>query len=161
MFSAFKQITKGNTMSTRCNINIKNYNTNIWLYRHHDGYLSETGYNLACNLIHSKDSHNFLENLLSEKYEASENQPAKKIYELTSSQHGDIEYLYTFDFSNNNNWVNVYIEKLEYTDSPIKKPKTILEAKCLWMDNKDPEAMPNAFKLIFEERRKRLFSKAA
>jgi hypothetical protein len=150
-------------MSTRCNINIKIYNTNIWLYRHHDGYLSETGYNLACNLIHSKDAHNFLENLLSEKYEASELRPAQKIYELTSSQHGDIEYLYTFDFSNNHNWVNVYVEKLEYTDSPIKKPKTILEAKCLSMDqeNKDKQAMPNALKLIFEERRKKLFSKAA
>jgi len=137
------------------------YNTNIWLYRHHDGYLSETGYNLACNLIHSKNAHNFLENLLSEKYEANESRPAQKIYELTSSQHGDIEYLYTFDFSNNHNWVDVCIEKLEFTDSPIRKPKIILEANSLWMDNKDPEAMPNAFKLIFEEKRKKLFGKAA
>jgi hypothetical protein len=148
-------------MSTRCNINIKIYNTNIWLYRHHDGYLSETGYNLACNLIHSKNAHNFLENLLSEKYEANKMVPSQKIYELTSSQHGDIEYLYTFDFSNNHNWVDVYVEKLEYTDSPIRKPKIILEAKCLEMGNQYPEAMQNAFKLIFEERRKKLFSKAA
>lgn len=148
-------------MSTRCNINIKNYTTNIWLYRHHDGYLSETGYNLACNLIHSKNAHNFLENLLNEKYEANETKPAEKIYELTSSQHGDIDYLYTFDFSNNHNMVDVYVEKLEFIDSAIRKPKIILEAHCLWMDNKDPEAMPNAFKLIFEERRKKLFSKAA
>ena len=148
-------------MSTRCNINIKNYTTNIWLYRHHDGYLSETGYNLACNLIHSKDAHTFLESLLSEKYEANESRPAQKIYELTSSQHGDIEYLYTFDFSNNHNWVDVCIEKLEFTDSPIRKPKIILESKCLWMDNKDPEAMQNAFKLIFEEKTKKMFGKAA
>ena len=148
-------------MGTRCNINIKNYTTDIWLYRHLDGYLSETGYNLACNLIHSKDAHTFLQSLLNEKYEASELRPAEKIYELTSSQHGDIEYLYTFDFSNNHNWVDVYIEKLEYTDSPIKKPKMILESRCLAMDNKDPEAMPNALKLIFEERRKRLFGQAA
>ena len=148
-------------MSTRCNINIKIYSSNIWLYRHSDGYLSETGYNLACNLIHSKNVHNFLENILNEKYEASELRPAEKKYELTSSQHGDIEYLYTFDFSNNHNWVDVYVEKLEYTDSSIRKPKIILEARCLAMDNKDPEAMPNALKLIFEERRKKLFSKAA
>ena len=148
-------------MGTRCNINIKNYNTNIWLYRHLDGYLSETGYNLICNLIHSKDAQSFLENLLNEKYEASELRPAQKIYELTSSQHGDIEYLYTFDFSNNHNWVDVYVEKLEYTDSPIRKPKIILESKCLAMDNKDPEAMQNAFKLIFDDRRKKLFSKVA
>ena len=137
------------------------YNTNIWLYRHHDGYLSETGYNLACNLIHSKNADNFLENLLNEKYEANQMVPAQKIYELTSSQHGDIEYLYTFDFSNNHNWVDVYVEKLEYTDSPIKKPKIILEARCLEMGNQYPEAMPNALKLIFEERRKKLFSEAA
>ncbi len=148
-------------MGTRCNINIKMYNTNIWLYRHHDGYLSETGNNLVCNLIHSKDAQSFLENLLNEKYEVDNLRPARKIYELTTSQHGDIEYLYTFDFSNNNNWVDVYIEKLEYTDSPIKKPKMILESRCLAMDNKDPEVMPNAFKLIFEERNKRLFGQAA
>jgi hypothetical protein len=148
-------------MGTRCNINIKIYSSNIWLYRHLDGYLSETGYNLACNLIHSKNAHTFLESLLNEKYEASELRPAEKKYELTSSQHGDIEYLYTFDFSNNHNWVDVYVEKLVHTDSPIRKPKIILEAKSLWMDNKDPEAMPNALKLIFEERRKKLFSEAA
>ena len=148
-------------MSTRCNINIKIYSANIWLYRHSDGYLSETGYNLVCNLIHSKDAHTFLQSLLNEKYEASELRPAEKKYELTSSQHGDIEYLYTFDFSNNHNWVDVCVEKLVHTDSPIRKPKIILEAKSLWMDNKDPEAMPNALKLIFEERRKKLFSEAA
>ena len=148
-------------MSTRCNINIKIYSSNIWLYRHHDGYLSETGYNLACNLIHSKDANTFLQSLLNEKHEANELRPAENIYELTSSQHGDIEYLYTFDFSNNHNLVDVYVEKLEYTDSPIKKPKIILEARCLAMDNKDPEAMLNAFKLIFEDRRKKLFSTAA
>ena len=148
-------------MSTRCNINIKNYNTNIWLYRHHDGYLSETGYNLVCNLIHSKNAQSFLTNLLNEKYEASELRPASKIYELTSSQHGDIEYLYTFDFSNQHNWVNVCIEKLEYIDSPIKKPKIILLANSLFMEHEDNEEMTNAFKLIFEERRKKLFGKAA
>jgi hypothetical protein len=37
----------------------------------------------------------------------------------------------------------------------------ILESRCLAMDNKDPEAMPNAFKLIFDERRKILFGQAA
>jgi len=148
-------------MGTRCNINIKNYTTNIWLYRYLDGYLSETGYNLACNLIHSKDAHTFLQSLLNEKYEANELRPAEKKYELTSSQHGDIEYLYTFDFSNNHNWVDVCVEKLEFTDSPIRKPKIILEAKCLAMDNKDPKAIPNALKLIFEERIKKLFSEAA
>ena len=148
-------------MGTRCNINIKMYNTNIWLYRHHDGYLSETGYNLACNLIHSKNADNFLENLLNEKYEANQMVPAQKIYELTSSQHGDIEYLYTFDFSNNHNWVDVYVEKLVHTDSPIRKPQIILESRCLAMDSKDPEAMQTAFKTIFEDRRKKLFSTAA
>ena len=148
-------------MSTRCNINIKIYNSNIWLYRHSDGYLSETGYNLACNLIHSKNAHTFLQNLLNENYEKSELRPAQNIYELTSSQHGDIEYLYTFDFSNNHNWVDVCVEKLVHIDSPIRKPKIILEAKSLWMDNKDPEAMQTAFKTIFEDRRKKLFSTAA
>jgi hypothetical protein len=41
-------------MSTRTNILIKSGDTKVWLYRHHDGYLSETGYNLASVLANCK-----------------------------------------------------------------------------------------------------------
>ena len=38
-------------MSTRSNVLIKSgFDTNIWIYRHMDGYLSETGYNLAVTI---------------------------------------------------------------------------------------------------------------
>ena len=57
-------------MSTRCNILIKSGSTNIWLYRHCDGYLSETGYNLASTLSHCNGFKNFLDNLLNQKYES-------------------------------------------------------------------------------------------
>ena len=53
-------------MSTRCNILIKSGSTNIWLYRHCDGYLSETGYNLASTLSHCNGFKNFLDNLLND-----------------------------------------------------------------------------------------------
>ena len=36
--------------------------------------------------------------LLSYKYDASEFRKADPIYEMTTGQHGDIEYLYTFEF---------------------------------------------------------------
>ena len=58
-------------MSTRSNVLIKSGDTNIWIYRHMDGYLSETGYNLAVTLAHSKSYQNFMNQLLSYKYDLS------------------------------------------------------------------------------------------
>ena len=52
-------------MSTRSNILIKSGDTNIWIYRHMDGYLSETGYNLVSTLAHSKNYQDFMSKLLS------------------------------------------------------------------------------------------------
>ena len=85
-------------MSTRCNIKIKSGSTNIWLYRHCDGYLAETGYNLASTLAHCKGFKSFLDNLLNQKYEATLYRPAQPVYEFTTEEHGDIEYLYSFEF---------------------------------------------------------------
>ena len=85
-------------MSTRTNIRIKSGETNIWLYRHCDGYLSETGYNLASTLAHCKGFKSFLNSLLNQKYEATMYREAKPIYEFTTEEHGDIEYLYFFEF---------------------------------------------------------------
>ena len=85
-------------MSTRSNIFVTNNQTKIWLYRHYDGYLKEAGYNIASCLAQSKNLHEFLELLLSQKHEPSMYREARPIYEFTSGMHGDIEYLYTIDF---------------------------------------------------------------
>ena len=85
-------------MSTRSNIFVTNNQTKIWLYRHYDGYLKEAGYNIASCLAQSKNLHEFLELLLSQKHEPSMYREARPIYEFTSGMHGDIEYLYKINF---------------------------------------------------------------
>tara|TARA_R100000234_G_C4885718_1_gene129292 strand:+ start:103 stop:525 length:423 start_codon:yes stop_codon:yes gene_type:complete len=107
-------------MSTRCNILIKSGSTNIWLYRHCDGYLAETGYNLASTLSHCNGFKNFLDNLLNQKYEATMYRKAQPIYEFTTEEHGDIEYLYSFEFDR----------------SMPKNVKVIVESCASWEDRK-------------------------
>ena len=83
-------------MSTRSNIIIKNGRTEILLYRHSDGYLTETGQDLHDDLSNSDfDNVNGYFNLA--KF-------TKKLldqdtdYRIDNQLGGDIEYLYTFDF---------------------------------------------------------------
>jgi hypothetical protein len=107
-------------MSTRTNILIKSGDTKIWLYRHHDGYLSETGYNLVSNLAHCTGFKSFLDSLLSQKYEATMHREARPIYEFTTEEHGDIEFLYSFEF-----------------DKEIpSNVKVIVESCASWIDRK-------------------------
>ena len=107
-------------MSTRCNIKIKSGSTNIWLYRHCDGYLAETGYNLASTLAHCKGFKSFLDNLLNQRYEATLYRPAQPVYEFTTEEHGDIEYLYSFEFDS----------------SMPKNVKVFVESCANWDDRK-------------------------
>ena len=83
-------------MSTRSNIIIKNGKTEILLYRHCDGYLTETGQDLHDDLSNSDfDNVNGYFNLA--KF-------TKKLldqdtdYRIDNQFGGDIEYLYTFEF---------------------------------------------------------------
>lgn len=114
-------------MSTRCNLMlIANVHT-MWLYRHHDGYLSMTGADVLTKVsqaIKAWDSgygyepHIGLANaFLQDLYEqASYEKKPRHVYELTADQHGDIEFLYrmnvcqtgehliTVDFQARHNW---------------------------------------------------------
>lgn len=101
-------------MSTRTNILIENNETKLWLYRHHDGYLSETGYDLMVKLIHNKNVTSFVTSLLSQNYEACELHNEKPLYEITSGQHGDIEFLYRFIFDNKKNKVKIDVMEITY-----------------------------------------------
>jgi hypothetical protein len=138
-----------NKMSTRCNILIKSGSTNIWLYRHCDGYLAETGYNLASTLSHCNGFKNFLDNLLNQKYEATMYRKAQPIYEFTTEEHGDIEYLYSFEFDR----------------SMPKNVKVIVESCASWEDRKElintefsitPQNVEKHLNLIIKEHKKQL-----
>lgn len=90
-------------MGTRCNIKISYGDTTIWIYRHWDGYLAETG----------RDVFYKLQNSRKENYSMGGKDEASRInipnfinsflldnrYELTTCEHGDIEFLYDFKFN--------------------------------------------------------------
>lgn len=83
-------------MSTRCNIIVKDRYDRFWLYHHHDGYPEGVGEDLkkrmtkvfnewSGNRLYSEDIVNMLV------------KDGDDEYEITTSEHGDIEYLYTID----------------------------------------------------------------
>lgn len=108
-------------MSTRANILIKCGENQIWLYRHFDGYLSETGYNLASILANSKSFNDFLYELLDQKYDSTVYRQSQKVYEFTSGMHGDIEYLYTLEFSNKTKF------SVKFTAEAVMKEEILIE----------------------------------
>lgn len=90
-------------MSTRCNIRIinKEWNESFMLYHHYDGYPSGVGMDLK-HYLKTKEhlpywsamdfANELIKGVKSEMYEEVDNR-----YEITSSMHGDIEYLYVID----------------------------------------------------------------
>ena len=106
-------------MSTRANININYGETCIWIYSHYDGYLSHRGYDLISNLTHSKNAKDFITRLLSQKEEPSLYRDGRNTYELTSQEHGDIEFLYTFNFTDypDGSDVNLIIHQITCTET--------------------------------------------
>ena len=90
-------------MGTRCNIKISYGDNDIYIYRHWDGYLSVTG----------KDVYDKLQSSTIDKYSFGDETNAVRVnivnfinsflcdnkYELTTGIHGDVEYVYHFEFS--------------------------------------------------------------
>jgi len=134
-------------MSTRSNILIKCHDTNIWLYRHMDGYPSVTGYNLALTLAHSKSYTDFMNSLLSYKYEPTTFSKALPVYGITTEQHGDVEYLYKFEFDRSMpHFVKVQVFSVGWGDD---------EDTCL-IDTEfsiSPENVQKHLKYIFDKRK--------
>jgi len=87
-------------MSTRTNIKLTHGETVVVLYRHHDGYPAETGADLVTRLRLAGQSVNaFLQGLLDARYDkASYEDEARRIYEITSAVHGDIDWAYAIEF---------------------------------------------------------------
>ena len=87
-------------MSTRSNVLIKMGDTKIYLYRHSDGYPGANGADLAERLIkHKNHGKAFINDLLAERYDATEYRPERPVWELTNGLHGDIEWLYVFEMA--------------------------------------------------------------
>tara|TARA_B100001996_G_C18641157_1_gene585657 strand:- start:474 stop:1001 length:528 start_codon:yes stop_codon:yes gene_type:complete len=90
-------------MGTRCNIRITYGDTNIWIYRHWDGYLSETGKDVYDKLQQSTvDAHCFGNKEEAQKvniFNFVNSFLVDNRYELTTGEHGDIEFLYHFKFN--------------------------------------------------------------
>lgn len=86
-------------MSTRCNILFKvNGEEWFWLYHHHDGYPEGVGAWLVDYLTRETNGFTIWPDTMANdliKNKAGLNDDG---YELTSGQHGDIEFLYTYDY---------------------------------------------------------------
>lgn len=92
-------------MSTRTNIKIVDHRTHSThiLYRHCDGYLAETGADVA-QIVHTLRAElkstgrmtttRIASRFLSELYPADDHTPARPIYSLQDTLSGDIEHLY-------------------------------------------------------------------
>lgn len=94
-------------MATRCNVIVKDSTakSQVFLYRHWDGYLSETGADLIEKLKAAADPRHigrgyraFLTSLINQKRGGTGYDADRGQYEVTDAIHGDIEHCYTFDF---------------------------------------------------------------
>lgn len=112
-------------MSTRCNIVFLFGSTKVYLYRHHDGYLADTGRDIAQLMIDAgitsprmlygqpvrPNPSDLLARFLAARYEKqSYETEARPIYELTTELHGDIEYAYFLIFDNRNNDLSMTVQ---------------------------------------------------
>lgn len=115
-------------MSTRCNILVSLGESRVFIYRHCDGYLAETGADILAKLMAaigkpdarrspSGAANLFLRSLLEERYEkASYESEPRAVYELTSDWHGDIECAYWVDFSEDGVKINFASRPRSYPD---------------------------------------------
>jgi hypothetical protein len=86
-------------MSTRANIVVSMGDSRVFLYRHCDGYLAETGADLLAKLRAAESATDFLRAVCSEMYEKqSYERAARPVYEFTNMLHGDIEHVYYISF---------------------------------------------------------------
>lgn len=87
-------------MSTRANVVVVHGETVVFLYRHWDGYPSDCGADLGAKLLAcDRSAGEFLRSILVDKREQdSYGGSPGSVYELTTEIHGDIEWLYVFDF---------------------------------------------------------------
>ena len=93
-------------MSTRANIKLNFGDTHLWLYAHHDGYTEHRGVELAKALQDAWEKTSdqgswFWNNLVSrlannivKNEETPQAINGGDKYEITTGEHGDIEYLY-------------------------------------------------------------------
>ena len=144
-------------MSTRSNIVVNYGDSKIFIYRHWDGYLEATGYDIASTLIHHSNPNSFVRELLSKKEDSSFTRNAKYQYELTSEIHGDIEWLYTITFpqfySDDDIFINFEIKERKYYPDPAIGWKTV---RSLKLDPKNTQSMDQDLNFIYQAHLKML-----
>lgn len=79
-------------MSTRCNIIIKDKYNEFWLYHHHDGYPEGVGADLTKRMNSAFEKDLDLSDVVNMLIKDIDDE-----YEITTGEHGDIEYLYKID----------------------------------------------------------------
>ena len=101
------------TESTRCNLIITSGDKKLYIYRHQDGYPSYTGKKLKefISKDNSKNIDEFVKNLQAYDMQCEFDKNDQEI-------HGDIDYLYTFDFDTKK--LNCYnVDQFDQTEEDI------------------------------------------
>ena len=144
-------------MATRSNIVVTYGDSKTFIYRHWDGYLSVTGYDIASTLMHHPNPKSFVRELLNKKEDCSFTRDGKYQYELTSEIHGDIEWLYKINFptfyTKNDIFIKFEIKERKYDTNPAVGWKTICRVK---LDPKSLSHMNQRLDFIYQEHLKML-----
>ncbi len=159
-------------MSTRANITINKGETKIILYRHHDGYPTETGIDILNKIKRNTSTIGLVSDFLNAEYKHG-----RKVYEITNEIHGDIEYNYeinvprmSYNYKHkdaegrytNMPKITVKERKLIETDkngergyleswTTIHKEKTYEDLLPIWNREKDEQDVAFYSKLSLEE----------
>jgi hypothetical protein len=112
---------------------IKAGKTTVYLYRHHDGYPACAGVDLAEALATSKTCTALVQTLLDRRYDKqSYETDAKRMYEVTTDVHGDIEWFYKIVFSGDfGRVVKVACCGLPYNDKRDERLATVAKEKAI------------------------------
>jgi hypothetical protein len=97
-------------MSTRCNIEIIEEGKSVWLYHHHDGYPQGVGFDLMKRFNDSMKKETLYLDTVANKLVKD----PQDDYEITTGEHGDIEYKYVIDCDNSR--IICYSVKHTYND---------------------------------------------
>lgn len=119
-------------MGTRCTISIHYGKTKLNLYRHWDGYVSETGYELSQLLLGHKTVLSFIKGVINQKRAPYHMDIDRNQYELLDcdvSKVGDAEFRYFFKSKEAEAGLDFSVEVLKRTSFENDTWQTIFKDK--------------------------------
>ena len=127
-------------MSTRCVVRLidEKLNKQIDLYHHYDGYVEGVGFEIIDTFFDKENKKFVLPNDIADIANKLIKSETDKYFEITLSNHCDIEYLYTIKV-NTKGQVYMYAQNVNNWEDEIKVYETYTQQRMLNMYLKDRE----------------------